>query len=491
MGRTLAIVESMLLFTTASAMGFLWGYHTVVDAGNVAALLGQAAVLAGCCIVAFAWNDLYDLRITQNLAMFVPKLVQSVGLAFILLGVCYIAYPAARATAGTFVSSFLMLGAFIVPLRAVSYASMRSARFMERVLILGTSQLALRIAHEINAHAHLGYEVVGVVDDGGSATLGFNGHAIGPLERFSKLVDATRAQRIIVALAEQRGRLPVSELLRCQANAIVVEDGVEAYERLTGTVPLEWLPPSRLLFSPHFRRSRRYERVAGALGRLTALVGLVLTAPLLAFIAAAIKLESRDPVLFVQERVGLHGRPFRLLKFRTMVPDPRPASEWVRDNASRITMVGQWLRKLHLDELPQLVNVVRGDMAFVGPRPHPTSNYRLFADGIPHYALRSRVRPGVTGWAQVRFGYANNLQEETEKMRFDLFYIKHLSLWLDGRIVLDTVKLMLVGRESWRRDADAGPLATLARGERGYDRQDLRTAAHRRGDDARQERGTV
>ena len=151
-------------------------------------------------------------------------------------------------------------------------------------------------------------------------------------------------------------------------------------------------------------------------------------------------------MLFVQERIGLFGRRFPLLKFRTMVPDPRPSSEWARDNATRITRVGKWLRKFRLDELPQFINILRGDMALIGPRPHPASNYGLFADRIPHYALRCRVRPGVTGWAQVRYGYANNLEEETEKMRFDLYYIKHLSFYLDLRILVDTVKIVLFGR---------------------------------------------
>jgi len=238
----------------------------------------------------------------------------------------------------------------------------------------------------------------------------------------------------------------VAELLECQARDIIVEDGVQAYERLTGKVPIQWVAPSQLLFSEDLRRPRRYDRIARAFMRLVALVGLVAISPVLLIICAAIKLESRGPILFVQERVGLFGRRFQLLKFRTMVPDPRPASEWVRDNEMRITRVGKWLRKFRLDELPQFINIVRGDMALIGPRPHPGSNYALFADRIPHYVLRCRVRPGVTGWAQVRYGYANNLEEETEKMRFDLYYIKHLSFYLDLRILIDTVKTVLFGR---------------------------------------------
>src|SRR5438034_5131461 len=182
------------------------------------------------------------------------------------------------------------------------------------------------------------------------------------------------------------------------------------------------------------------------------IVGIVALAPLLGLIALLIKLDSCGPVFFVQDRVGMSAKRFRLLKFRTMHLVDVPRSEWVCDNTERITRVGKWLRKFRLDELPQFVNVIRGDMNVVGPRPHPVSNFDLFTEKIPYYSLRSVVRPGITGWAQVRFGYANNLDEETEKMRYDLYYIKHLSVWFDVRILLDTVKIVLFG--PWLSSAD-------------------------------------
>ena len=176
-----------------------------------------------------------------------------------------------------------------------------------------------------------------------------------------------------------------------------------------------------------------------------AVVGLLALGVVIGLVALAIKADSRGPVFFVQERVGLHNVPFRLIKFRTMRPDDSDTSEWVADNGHRITRVGKVLRKFRLDELPQFLNVLRGDMNLVGPRPHPVSNFNLFMEQIPFYSLRSAVRPGVTGWAQVRYGYANNLKEETEKMRYDLYYVKHLSLWLDLRVLFDTIKVVLFG----------------------------------------------
>jgi lipopolysaccharide/colanic/teichoic acid biosynthesis glycosyltransferase len=172
----------------------------------------------------------------------------------------------------------------------------------------------------------------------------------------------------------------------------------------------------------------------------------VLVAPLLAALAAAIKLDSRGPVFFIQDRAGRDGRPFGLIKFRTMHPAVEARSEWVLDNMDRITRLGRWLRRFRLDEIPQLVNVLRGEMNLIGPRPHPTCNHAIFMERIAYYAIRASVRPGVTGWAQVRYGYANNLEEETEKMRYDLYYIKNRSSWLDIRILLETVGIIIFGQ---------------------------------------------
>jgi lipopolysaccharide/colanic/teichoic acid biosynthesis glycosyltransferase len=185
--------------------------------------------------------------------------------------------------------------------------------------------------------------------------------------------------------------------------------------------------------------------MARAMSVIAAIVGLVIVAPLLAIAAVAIKLDSRGPVFFVQHRTGRDGRPFLLFKLRTMRPSNEHRSQWVQDNEDRITHLGRWLRRFRLDEIPQLVNVLRGEMNLIGPRPHPTSISQLFEEQIAFYRLRSAVLPGITGWAQVRYGYANTLDEEIEKMRYDLYYIKNRSLWLDGRIALETVALLLWG----------------------------------------------
>ncbi len=465
MAVTLALLEGGLLFAAVSGMILAWARSFLLDWIDVMTVLGQALALSSCCIVAFYYNDLYDLRIVRSFGDFAARLVQAFGVAFILLAGFYTVFPETQIAQGPFVSSLATILGLLLPLRAATYAVMRSRPFVERVLILGTSPLARRIIAEIEAQPHFRYAVVGVVDDSGvPGELPSRYPFLGPLERLDKIVEEIRPDRIVVALAEPLGHLPLWQLLEARMRRILVEDGVAVYERLTKKLAIESLTPGNLVFSRGFRPSRLDLVMGRAVSLLTSIVGLVCLAPLLGLIAVAIKLDSPGPVLFVQDRVGLHGKRFKLLKFRTMHPVSGKPSEWVRDNADRITLVGGWLRRFRLDELPQFVNIFRGDMNLVGPRPHPASNVDLFLERIPYYPLRLAVRPGVTGWAQIRYGYANGLEEEIEKMRYDLYYIKRVSLRLDLRILLDTVKIVLFGRGS--KAADAYPADTPVEAKR-------------------------
>src|SRR5207249_7615634 len=277
------------------------------------------------------------------------------------------------------------------------------------------------------------YALVGVVEDGAE---------------LDRLVAERRPDRIVVGFADRRGRVPLCHLVESRARGIRVEDAVETYESLTGKLALELMPPSRVIFSHEYATARFQPAFARALSLLVAVTGLIVLAPVMAVIALAIKLDSRGPVFFVQQRAGLYRLPFNLIKFRTMHPVEGVHSEWERDNSNRITRCGRWLRRFRLDELPQLVNMLRGDMNLVGPRPHPMVNQRIFMERIAYYGLRSTVHPGITGWAQVRHGYANNIDEETRKMRYDLYYIKNRSLPLDAWILLETVGIILFGQGS-------------------------------------------
>ena len=341
-------------------------------------------------------------------------------------------------------------------------AKAAQTRFRERLLVIGMAS-AEQVVTATDTRARRRYLVAAVVDDlPVSATRPIPCPLLGPIARLAEIVDEVRPDRIVVGLGERRRRTPIRVLVEsCVARGIVVEDAAEFCERLTGKLPIETIPPASLVFSRRFGPSRNQQAVARVLSLAVASLGLAVLWPL---IALAVKLESAGPVLFVQERIGAGGRPFSLLKFRTMRVG-RPKSEWECDNRDRVTRVGRWLRMFRLDELPQFVNVLRGEMNLVGPRPHPATNFELFTlvarnlneltgSAIGYYTLRTMVRPGITGWAQVRYQYANNLDEEIEKLKYDLYYVKYASTWLDLRILAETFRILCLGHVKRPATAD-------------------------------------
>jgi exopolysaccharide biosynthesis polyprenyl glycosylphosphotransferase len=364
------------------------------------------------------------------------------------MGIAHSLLPEAPLGANPFWASLLVIVGLLLGLRLCRHGVRRLRGAGERVLIIGRSPIAREILEEIEQRPELRYTVAGMVDDA---------------ENLGRVIEATRPDRIVVALAERRGRLPLYQLLESRARGILVEDAVETYERLTSKLALEALSPSSVIFSRDFQTSRLQLALSRLLSLLAAVVGVITLAPVLVLIGLLIRLDSRGPVFFIQERVGRFGRRFKLIKFRTMHPAGRPTSEWERDNGDRITRVGQRLRRYRLDELPQLINVLKGDMNLVGPRPHPVTNLELMilavrnlsevsGDAIPFYSLRCSVRPGITGWAQIRYQYANTLEEEMEKIRYDFYYLKHMSVWLDVRILFGTIRKVFSRRGSVSAD---------------------------------------
>lgn len=343
--------------------------------------------------------------------------------------------------------------------------SMTTEHSGARTLILGSDAFALALAREIQARPQCGYNLVGIVKCDSQAVLCPGIDLLGSVEELHSIIPRVKAERIIVALQPSVSVLPTHQLIEARIGTdVMVEDGEMVYEQVTGKLRIEAVEPRGVIFDKALKPSRFAHGIARATSFICAAIGLVVFAPLLLLIAAAVKLDSEGPALFVQERVGLGGKPFKLLKFRSMRQSDDRKSEWVTDNTHRITKVGRILRKYRLDELPQFINVLKGDMNIVGPRPHPASNLSLFVlvsrntpecgFQIPYYSLRSMVRPGITGWAQVRYRYANNLREEIEKLRFDLYYVKHYSIWLDLQILFETVAVVILGKESTERSPE-------------------------------------
>ncbi len=379
--------------------------------------------------------------------------------ALMLLGACSVWPPIDDLG---ILSAIFLVAAAAPPVRSLCVVVYQRRLSARRIVILGSGAMAIKLLAEIEFLKHGCEMVAGVIDDAPlPRPWAASAKWLGPPSELAEIVERVQPTRIVVA--DRLNRLPLQVLLESRVRGIVVEDALEFYERLTGKIAIESVNPSALILSSRgFHHRRGTESLERVVSVVVATIGLVLLAPLLAAIAVAIKVGSRGPVFFVQDRVGKDGRPFGLLKFRTMHASDERRSEWVRDNDDRITTLGRWLRRFRLDEVPQLVNILKGEMNLVGPRPHPTCNVKTFTEHIAYYPIRSTVRPGVTGWAQVRYGYANDLEEETEKMRYDLYYIKHRSLWLDARILLRTVLVVLGGESASRVSPQAVQRPTLA-----------------------------
>jgi exopolysaccharide biosynthesis polyprenyl glycosylphosphotransferase len=348
--------------------------------------------------------------------------------------------------------------------------ALRSAR---PTVVLGTGPLVDELLAEIAHRKRSAYRITGIITRERLDADAYRGYPVlGTLDQLHRVVLERRPKVIVVALPGSASIVEIQQLLDAKVSRQVrVEPAQTVYERLSGKVPIESSTAGEVIYSDDFEPRRISMLAARVLSFALALGGALALAPLLLLIAALIKLDSRGPALFVQERLGMGGRRFRLMKFRTMHPAQQRASEWENDNTHRITRVGKWLRKSRLDELPQFFNVLKGDMNIVGPRPHPACNFELFVLAsrnmpesglqIPYYTLRSSVRPGITGWAQVRYRYANNLDEELEKLRFDLYYLKHYSLWLDIRIMFETALMILARKPSATPDTAAEALPVM------------------------------
>jgi sugar transferase (PEP-CTERM system associated) len=324
----------------------------------------------------------------------------------------------------------------------------------ERLLIVGTGAAAVNLARELHERrTELGVELVGFVDPD-AARIGaplINPGIIGTVDQIPTIVRQRRVDRVVVSLADARGKLSMDQLLRMK-----LEDGVRfdhlasVYEAYTGKIAVENLRPSWLVFSEGFVKRRSLDLAKRVTDVLIASVGLVLASPLLALSALAIRLSSPGPVLYHQQRVGQNGRLFTIHKFRSMGTDAEAATGavWATSSDPRVTPVGRILRRTRLDELPQLWNVLRGNMSFVGPRPERPEFVSNLTKQIPFYGQRHVVRPGLTGWAQVRHSYGSTIDDALLKLQYELFYIKHMSLTFDLFILFETVKTVLVRRGS-------------------------------------------
>ncbi len=401
------------------------------------------------CVISLYFNDLYDFRLMKTPSEMLVRLLQAFGVACLTLAVFYYVQPDLGLGRGIAALGAPMIVALALGWRLLMAQDPNTLGTPERMLIMGTGPTGISLARDIISRPELQLKVVGFLDEKGE-NIGkslVNPGIIGAAANVGEIAQQEKIDHVVISLLERRGMMPVRQLLHLKFAGVKVEDAHSFYERMTGRIVLERLSPSWLILSDGFRKSTLLIVAKRAIDVILSLIALVLCLPLFAVTAAAIALESGGPVLFRQGRTGLNGKPFEMLKFRSMYKDAEAAGpQWAATGDHRITRIGKWIRKFRIDELPQVINVLRGEMSIVGPRPERPEFVSMLEEQIPFYGLRHFVRPGITGWAQVKYQYGASVEETKTKLEYDLFYIKHLSVMLDFAVLFETAKVMLSGR---------------------------------------------
>ena len=452
--RTLLLVFTETLVAFCALIGatyVLYGGDSTILLFYENGLL-RIGIVCAICVLCIYYYDLYNSIVISSTREVVTKLVQVVGTTCIILAVLYYLYPTIQIRTGLFVPAVLFMGICLIGWRRVFALVNRSSRLAERAVILGDGPLVLPLAKEIENRPELGFRVMGFVGDSHASMNGLS--RLGTIDEVAEVAADRKIDRIIVTMGERRGKLPVEKLLNMKMKGVMIEDGNAFYETLTGKVALESLRPSQLLFSSGFFASRGMLITKRLLSVAMSLICLVVTLPIMAIVGLAILADSGLPVLFRQKRVGKDGRIFTLYKFRSMKIDGNVnaggngKAQPAKTNDERFTRVGRWIRRLRVDELPQLYNILKGDMYFVGPRPFMLEEEEQLSLQIPFYKQRWAVKPGVTGWAQINRPYCVTLEDNIEKLSYDLFYVKNMSVGLDMLILFQTAKTLLLRRGS-------------------------------------------
>ena len=442
--RTLVLLICEVLLVGGSfllATAFLVGPDTYIVLIYENGLLKIAGITVLTLLLTY-YFDLYEpRRISEDWEIYFRLLLVLSVLSFVLAGLVYF-FPEIDIGPNVFVLGASILAFAFVIWRWVYEWILGLSVFRERVYVLGGGEMARKVVEMLRARRDAGMEVV----EGESEESG------GDLERFAADLRAfckpkLRIERVIIAMEDRRKSMPVRELLDLRLRGVVIEDAGIVMEKLLGKLPLDGLNPSSLIFTHGFNVKASQQILRRIVSITVSFIGLAICLPFIPFIILAVRLTSPGPIFFRQTRVGLRGRHFSVLKFRTMRQDAEEqGAVWATKNDPRVTSIGRFMRLTRLDEIPQLWNVLRGEMGFVGPRPERPEFVKWLASEIPFYELRHMIRPGITGWAQVRYQYGASLEETRQKLEYDLYYVKHLSLGLDLLIMFETIKTIILRR---------------------------------------------
>lgn len=443
------LTEDLLIwFSVLASAVFFHSQGTVPIDGRL--IVSQGLILVLIFHLSFYYNDLYTLSAFPPDHSYAIRFFRAVGIGMLVLGGLLFFFPSAVLEEKSLRPAVLLSFILIFSWRYVFSWLLGKLKMEERILILGTQDVAIKVAKELLKRKALGFKVVGFLDENRD-NLGrslVNPKIIGTYESLHSVVVRERVDKVIIAAPERRGRLPIQELLGARAQGIEFLEGNRFYEQISGKVCLEEMKPSGFIYAKGFKKSGFAKWSKRLTGIVVSLAIGIISLPVMLLLAVLIKLDSSGPVFYRQERVGEEGKPFMLLKFRSMKENAEALSGpvWAQEHDPRVTRIGRFMRKTRLDELPQIINVLKGDMSFVGPRPERAFFVEQLSQEIPFYQLRFAVKPGVTGWAQISYPYGASVEDAKEKLRYELYYIKNMSLLFDLLIIFQTVKIVFFGR---------------------------------------------
>lgn len=419
-----------------------WDVYLLDEGGWVTIVPVVATIL-----LAFYYQDMYIELWIRSRTLLLQQMSLSVGLAFLVQSLLNYGRTDLMMHRQIMLTGSILTVVILGSYRLIYMSHVIQILGRERWLLVGRSPIMEQIAERVEERRELGMKTAGYLgEEEGEAWVGVPW--LGRVEEVRRVVEEVKPDRVVVGLADRRGQLPMLDLLDLRFQGVLIEPASTAYETLFGRLSIRELQPAELVFSTALRPSVTMMRLQQAYSWVLALAALVIAFPVMVLVALAVRLSSPGPVFYRQTRVGLDGKDFMLYKFRSMGVNAEAGTGavWAAKNDPRVTPLGKWLRKLRLDELPQLFNVLKGEMTMVGPRPERPEFVRMLSEKIPYYRQRHYVKPGITGWAQISHKYGDTVEDTETKLEYDLYYIKRQSVFFDFYIMFQTVKVMLLSR---------------------------------------------
>lgn len=441
------LIEGMLIFQSVIFSAFIFNSTAGFQLDKL--VVGRALLITLLFQTCLYYNELYDLTVIGNYKELLIRLFQSLGASSIIIAMIYYIFREIAIYQDIFVISSIIVIFCIALWRGIYNVVLEQGWFDQKIILIGDSLLARNIYHEIAEKKDCGYRMTVISPENKKLK---NNHKRIPVvycqETYKGLLGIAQKLNvtcIIVSFKNNNKKIPEKELLKCRVNGIKIIDGNTFHEMLTGKLHVHQTNTSWLIFTDGFDKYALHQITKLGLDFILSLFLLIVLSPLIFITAVAIKIESEGPILFSQDRVGKNNKSFRIYKFRSMVSDAEKESGpvWARTNDQRVTRVGKFIRNCRIDELPQLWNVLKGDMSFVGPRPERKFFVDQLEKRIPYYSERAIVKPGITGWAQVNYGYGATVEDAVEKLNYDLYYIKNGSIYMDIFIIFRTVKTVI------------------------------------------------